>query len=523
MGYLSLIGGADDDAAKVGGEFRWHYENVMGTSLELRVRAEDENQAKAVEQAALQEIDRLCLIFDGYRPESELSSWSQGVGELCRVSTELAEVLRKCDAWREASRGAFDPRAAVYGAMWANAARTGVLPDENDLAASRTQAIKPAWWFDANSGFVMRTSACPISLNAIAKGYIVEKACEAAHKSTPGVTGVLLNVGGDLCVRGNGFERIGLAPSVGDSESADAELCIAVRDLSVATSGRAQRGFKIKDRWYSHVIDPRTGMPASEVASATVVARGGADADALATICNVLDPQDSLKLIEAQPDTACRIELRSGAVFESNRWAPLVRAASGLTALREDPPRKSDEPKSSEEPKQKGDGKAQSGWSDDHELNIEFQINRPESERSYRRPYVVIWIEDERGESVRTLLLWVSLGGSGPDRWLPDLARWYRGDKHQNSTQRKNMVYTMGRPTRQPGQYNVSWDGKDDAGKPVAAGTYTLLIESAREHGTHQLIRKQVRVGSLAFREEVEGNVEIKSAVIEYRSKGETK
>ena len=71
-----------------------------------------------------------------------------------------------------------------------------------------------------------------------------------------------------------------------------------------------------------------------------------------------------------------------------------------------------------------------------------------------------------------------------------------------------------------PGKYTVTWDGKDDHGKPLGPGTYTVCIEAAREHGTYQIIRTDVTVADKPFVEELKGNVEIKSASIEYRRKG---
>src|SRR5207253_2113913 len=115
-----------------------------------------------------------------------------------------------------------------------------------------------------------------------------------------------------------------------------------------------------------------------------------------------------------------------------------------------------------------GEPKAPTGtsWGDEFELVVNFEINRPEGERRYRRPYVVVWVEDKDGLAVRTVSLSVSLGGAGPDQWLPDLKRWYRGDKAQSLGQKRNMVFTIARPTRPPGKYSVIWDGKDDHGKP---------------------------------------------------------
>ena len=72
------------------------------------------------------------------------------------------------------------------------------------------------------------------------------------------------------------------------------------------------------------------------------------------------------------------------------------------------------------------------------------------------------------------------MGGSGPDRWLPDLKRWFRSDKDKNTIQMKNMTYTLGRPTKPPGKYSIVWDGKDDGGKAVPAGKYTVYLEAVR-------------------------------------------
>ena len=39
------------------------------------------------------------------------------------------------------------------------------------------------------------------------------------------------------------------------------------------------------------------------------------------------------------------------------------------------------------------------------------------------------------------------------------------------------------------------WDGKDDAGKMLPQGAYTLNIESAREHGDHSFQTVAVNLG----------------------------
>ena len=118
---------------------------------------------------------------------------------------------------------------------------------------------------------------------------------------------------------------------------------------------------------------------------------------------------------------------------------------------------------------------------------------------------------------------WVSFGGAGPFQWLPDLKRWYKSDRDRKLVEKKEILFTVSRPTRQPGKYKVIWDGKDNNGKQLGGGEYTVYVEAAREHGTYQSIRKQVTLADKPFTEELKGNVEIKSASIEYRRKAAAK
>jgi FAD:protein FMN transferase len=487
-------------------DFAFFHENVMGTSLELRVRADGPEAARWAEDRVLREIDRLAGIFSGYDASSEFSRWQSGARVPTKVSPELFEVLRASDHWRTASGGAFDPRVQALSRLWSRCAGQGRTPSPGELAGAKALMARPAWRLDPESRAAERRTDCPLTLNAIAKGYIIERACDAAMEEGRGVLGLALNVGGDLRVCGDIARTIGIAPPRGDSEAADPFAYIEVRDRAVATSGDSQRGLRIGGRWYSHIFDPRSGLPAEGVSSATVIAERSADADALATILNVLAPEEGLRLAGSIPGVDCLIVAADGRIARSGGWHRYERDRPSPLALADAPAAKA---------------APVAPWGDDFELLVNFEVNRPDAEAGrYRRPYVAIWVEDKDGFPVRNLLLWVSQGGSGPFQWLPDLKRWYRSDQARKLVDRTDMVLTISRPTRPPGKYSVVWDGKDDRGKPVDRGEYTLFIDAAREHGTYQNIRKPLTLASEPFAEELQGNVEIKSASVEYRRKG---
>jgi FAD:protein FMN transferase len=505
-------------------DFAFFHENVMGTSLELRVLADDRESARWAEDRVLGEIDRLALIFSGYDSASEFSRWQAAPRGPMSLSAELFDVLSACDAWRNRSGGAFDPRVEVMTRLWSRAAGRGRVPEDAELAAAKALLAHPAWRSAPGPRSVERLTDCPLSLNAIAKGYIVDRACAAALVPGRGLHGLLLNVGGDLRVCGEAPRTLGIAAPWADSESTEPIALLEVQDRAVSTSGSSQRGFRVNGHWYSHILDPRSGLPADRIASAVVVAPRSIDADALATICNLLTPGQSLLLASSLPDVECLIITSQGQVVRSAGWHRYEPARSTLPA----PgvavqPLAAAEPRAATSAAQPAQGAA-AAWSRDFELEVDFEINQPDGEgRRYRRPYVAIWVENKEGFPIRNLTLWVSMGGAGPFQWLPDLKRWYRADQARKEVENKDLIFTTARPTRPPGKYKVIWDGKDDHGNPVASGEYTILIDAAREHGTYQNIRKPVALGEQPFTEQLKGNVEIKSAAIEYRRKAPAK
>lgn len=114
---------------------------------------------------------------------------------------------------------------------------------------------------------------------------------------------------------------------------------------------------------------------------------------------------------------------------------------------------------------------------------VEIQVEVPAIQTAqYHRPYVAIWVENAQQESVKLLAVW----RKEPD-WLKDLRRFWRKIGRINT----ELADAMTGATKRPGTYTLEWDGKDDSGNDLPAGTYTLLAEAAREQGGRSLIRQE--------------------------------
>jgi len=144
-----------------------------------------------------------------------------------------------------------------------------------------------------------------------------------------GLSRVLIDLGGDIRLGdpppdGPGW-RIGV-PGL-DPKSPPKEFLILSR-CAIATSGDAWQFVELGGQRYSHIIDPKTGMPLTQRCSVTVVAPDGLTADVLGTAASVLGPEKGMKLVDQTPEAAAwmiRVVDDRLLTFASGRWKELVR------------------------------------------------------------------------------------------------------------------------------------------------------------------------------------------------------
>lgn len=104
-----------------------------------------------------------------------------------------------------------------------------------------------------------------------------------------------------------------------------------------------------------------------------------------------------------------------------------------------------------------------------------------------RNPYIAVWVEDAGGALVSVVSVWYLARES---KYLRELTEW-SASSGGLSTAALNAVTGA---TRAAGQYQLGWDGKDLKGNALA-GSYTLWIEAAREHGPHSVTSGPIVLG----------------------------
>ena len=144
-----------------------------------------------------------------------------------------------------------------------------------------------------------------------------------------GFKAFLVEIGGEVVARGtkpfNKEWTVGISrPEPGSSEIS-LYRSMKLKDRALATSGDYRNFIFINDQKFSHIIDPATGYPVkTNVVSASVIADTCTFADGLATALMVMEPAQSLALVNELNKVECLIVVRnkdgSFQTLSSNRF-----------------------------------------------------------------------------------------------------------------------------------------------------------------------------------------------------------
>jgi FAD:protein FMN transferase len=237
--------------------------------------------------ATFSRIDELEDQLSVYRSHSEVSRLNQNAGkEPVPVEPGLFELLSLAARLSEETEGAFDITAGALIKVWGFLKGPRRVPGQAELA----QALACVGMEHVKLNAESRTArflrqGLEINLGAIGKGYAIDQAVAALAER--GYTSSALLHGGHSSVYAIGSEPgtdLGWLVDLGHPlEPARSLGTLRLRDCAMGTSAATFRNLEHYGRKLGHILDPRTGWPATGVQSATVIAPTATQADALAT------------------------------------------------------------------------------------------------------------------------------------------------------------------------------------------------------------------------------------------------
>ena len=308
--------------------------HAMATRFEIVLHGANPVSLRAAGEEALYEIQRLESQLNFYSETSELSGINaRAARKAIKVEPGLFQLLQRARALHRETSGAFDITVAPLMRCWGFMRDTGRVPHPSDLEAAR--ALVGMDQVELNErDFTVRFAqpGVMIDLGAIGKGYAVELAAEVLRED--GVASALVH-GGTSTIYAIGappgesawtvaveFPEISAPASNADtrdtpsasecqpltlwesSRDSSAKNILAVvplRDEALSVSAVWGKAFQSEDQLLGHVIDPRTGQPASRALLAAVVLPSATEADAFSTALLIGGKKAQSELAKTRP------------------------------------------------------------------------------------------------------------------------------------------------------------------------------------------------------------------------------
>ena len=291
---------------------------LMGSSFEITVVALDEDFAKESLAIAKKEIIRIENLISSWDQKSETSRINKnaGIGAV-EVSKELFDLIFRAQQISKLSSGAFDLTFAAIDKLWNFDGRESEMPNPDALKASVFNIGYQLIELNEQSLTVfLPKKGMKIGFGAIGKGYAADSAKQLLVER--GVLGGIINASGDMNTWGTKPDgsswTIGIVNPMNNKKVFS---WFSLEHNAVVTSGDYEKFTQINGRRYSHIIDPRTGIPSQGIVSCTIFAGKAELADAIATAIFVMGVESGLFLIDQLPNIEAILIDDSGIIHRS--------------------------------------------------------------------------------------------------------------------------------------------------------------------------------------------------------------
>ncbi|WP_367769781.1 FAD:protein FMN transferase [Flavobacterium sp. WC2421] len=280
--------------------------SMLGSPFEMIVVAKDIPEADGYIDMAVAEVSRIEHLISDWIPTTPISEVNRNAGiKPVKVPQEVFDLVGRAMKISELTSGAFDISYASMDKIWKFDGSMTRMPTTEEIKNSVSKVgYKNIILDPKNTTIFLKNEGMKLGLGGIGQGFIADKI--KTMLIGKGVVAGIVNISGDINTWGKQLD--GEKWKVGIKNPMNKDKIFAtfpLEDSSVETSGSYEKYVTFNGKRYSHIIDTRTGYPASGVISVSVFAKSTELADALATGIFVLGVDVGLDLVNQLPGIGC--------------------------------------------------------------------------------------------------------------------------------------------------------------------------------------------------------------------------
>lgn len=298
---------------------------LMGSRFKITIEEENTASANLKIDRIISEIVRIENLISDWIPNSQVSRINENAGiKPVKVDKEVFDLTKRAVYFSEISNGAFDISVAAlekvydYKEGWMDE-----FPDEKIIQKSISKVGYQNIILDEkNQTVFLKFKGMKIGFGSTGKGYAAQKARSFAQAI--GVQSGIIDASGDISTwSSNSNWKIGIHNPFRPKNPID---ILKLKNAAVTTSGNYEKFLMIGGKRYSHIINPKTGIPAEGLTSVTVLGPDAEFANGLSTTMMVLGKKNGLRFIQNFPDYASLMITDEGKVIRSKNYRKLKKS-----------------------------------------------------------------------------------------------------------------------------------------------------------------------------------------------------
>ena len=292
--------------------------SLLGSPFEITVVAKDTIQGNEYANLAVKEVKRIENLISDWIPTTQISQVNQNAGlKAIKVDAEVYQLVERALKISKLTSGAFDISYASMDKIWKFDGSMKVMPTPEDIKKSVARIGYQKVILDSlNSTIYLKDVGMKLGLGGIGQGYIADRVKELLLSK--GCKSGIVNVSGDINTWGKQTDGNPWTVAIINPVNKNKVFApFPLIDSAVETSGNYEKYVTFNNIRYSHIIDPRTGYPATGVVSVSVFAKQTEIADALATGIFVLGVETGIDLVNQLKGIQCIIVDDKGKIHTS--------------------------------------------------------------------------------------------------------------------------------------------------------------------------------------------------------------
>ena len=299
---------------------------LMGSKFDITISAVDSLQAERYIDEVITEITRIENLISDWKFDSQVSEINRMAGkQAVKVDQELFDLTQRALFFSQITDGAFDISSAAMDKIWKFDGSMKQLPSKEELI----KAIEKVGYQNiilnpADTTVFLKKEGMKIGFGATGKGYAADKGRNLMQQM--GVKAGIVNASGDMAVWSDDIPqkkwRIGINNPFKNNDITEV---VTLCNGAITTSGDYEKFAEIASVRYSHIMNPKTGMPATGLTSVTVIGPSAETANGFSTSLMVLGRKEGLRLLKKHPEYACLMITDNGRVYRSKNFKKVKR------------------------------------------------------------------------------------------------------------------------------------------------------------------------------------------------------